>query len=190
MFVPFFIFISSLFAYTLSTWKIAKINSAIATILFLIALSYSLITLRHPILSISSKFSPSILTLSRDDIYFSGSRKELRSPYLEVARVIHDSQCRNIGLAIGGDDWEYPLWVLLQKKGEIRIIHTKVANPSKNAKRDINEDQLCAVIATDEDYTGARNAQEEVQEDWVYQPISQKPFVAVYLKNNWVPSQK
>jgi hypothetical protein len=41
-------------------------------------------------------------------------------------------KCKNIAITLGGDDWEYPLWVFVQKMGNPipRIEHVRVANRS------------------------------------------------------------
>jgi hypothetical protein len=52
-----------------------------------------------------------------------------------VARFIGAHECGNIGLKFGGNNWEYPLWVLIEKyaKRMPRIEHVGVRN--KSAKR-------------------------------------------------------
>lgn len=178
---------SPIFIQALLVWNKVLASWITAIILTSIATFYALTPTRHPLIPLSTdvvEVSPSILFLSRQELYFSAARRDIREPYFRAIDALALSTCKTVGLAIRNDDWEYPLWVLLQKKGETRIIHANVTNASKNARRDISEDQLCAVIATDENYSDIRNTQEEFQKGWVYQPISQKPFVAVYLKED------
>lgn len=63
----------------------------------------------------------SFLKESREEQYFH-KRTNLQSSYKATADQIKASQCRQVGLWIGGDDWEYPWWVLL--KG-IRLEHVQ-----------------------------------------------------------------
>lgn len=46
----------------------------------------------------------------------------LYKPYLDIAGIINNLQINHIGLDLGGDSWEYPLWVKLkQQNPEIKI---------------------------------------------------------------------
>jgi 4-amino-4-deoxy-L-arabinose transferase-like glycosyltransferase len=72
-----------------------------------------------------------IFSTSRTDRYFA-NQKALAEPYKEAARILSGLDCPNIGLDIGGDDWEYPLWVLLreQERKPFRLEHVNVDNVS------------------------------------------------------------
>jgi hypothetical protein len=52
--------------------------------------------------------------------------------YLAAAAVLRARQCADVGLMLGWDDWEHPLWVLLadQPRGSGRIEHVGVTNGS------------------------------------------------------------
>jgi hypothetical protein len=54
----------------------------------------------------------SILTASRDDVYFY-ARPELESSYRAAADQAHASGCRVVGIDGSENSWEYPLWVYL-----------------------------------------------------------------------------
>lgn len=71
-----------------------------------------------------------IFNTSRIEQYFK-NRPELMEAYIVVSKEIIKNNPKKIGLIIGGDDWEYPLWVLTNalKKG-IQIRHTQVNNIS------------------------------------------------------------
>jgi hypothetical protein len=57
------------------------------------------------------------------------NRDELTRPYLNAAGIIQRNGMDLIGLAISGDAWEYPLWVILEDElPEIR--HVLVENPT------------------------------------------------------------
>ena len=71
-----------------------------------------------------------IFDMSRDDLYFI-KRPNLISSYKAAGFAISKKGCLQIGLAIGGDDWEYPLWVLLKNKNKnARLEHVNVNNVS------------------------------------------------------------
>jgi 4-amino-4-deoxy-L-arabinose transferase-like glycosyltransferase len=54
----------------------------------------------------------SILTTPRTAQYFT-NRHALEAPYAGAARYLQGSQCTTVGLEDNIDDWEYPLWRLL-----------------------------------------------------------------------------
>ncbi len=70
---------------------------------------------------------------SRDRIeqYFT-NRPSLYEPYVRSAQFLQHSQCQDIGLILGADDWEYPFWVLLgENDKKVRLEHVNVANISR-----------------------------------------------------------
>jgi Dolichyl-phosphate-mannose-protein mannosyltransferase len=75
--------------------------------------------------------SPSILHASRIDQYFA-KRPQLKAPYESTAALLSAHHARRVGLVLQGDDWEYPLWILLGagQQGTPRIEHTQVQNRS------------------------------------------------------------
>jgi len=77
----------------------------------------------------------SIFTTDRLTQYFR-SRPKVQVSYQKTARFISELECPNIGLALKGNDWEYPMWVLIKKytKQMPRIEHVKVLNKSKKYK--------------------------------------------------------
>ncbi|NJL47920.1 MAG: hypothetical protein HC929_11080 [Leptolyngbyaceae cyanobacterium SM2_5_2] len=116
-----------------------RLQQGILLGLLVMAIAYALTPVRRPILPLpvvsqqqQAEQSASILTLPRDEIYFSGARSELAAPYRQVVAVLADRQCQRIGLHIGQDDWEYPLWVLLSRQfGQgFALQHVGVANES------------------------------------------------------------
>jgi hypothetical protein len=136
-----------------------KLQRWLMILLLIMALAYSLTSLRRPVLPLPIlsepqrlEQSPSILSLDRQAMYFSGARKELATPYQEAATTILQRQCQRVGLAFGGGDpWEYPLWVLLTQPSAmpnpVWLKHVGVTNGSANLPDSFPDDDLCAVIA-------------------------------------------
>ena len=133
----------------------------IITTLALMALVYSLTPLRHPLITLPiiseqqlKEQSSSILLTKRQDIYFSGARKELKIPYQEAVNAIVKHQCHSIALAFGKDDWEYPLWVALENKLQkpFQIKYINVQNKSQKLNPEFANSQVCAVISTMSSY--------------------------------------
>lgn len=132
----------------------------VIVLLLSLALVYSLTTLRRPILSLPLvsepqriEQSPSILTLDRQAMYFSGARKEMAIPYQEAAAAIQQKQCQRVGLAFGNSDyWEYPLWVLLNspqgqaQQPQVQLKHVGITNISATLPAPFADADLCAVI--------------------------------------------
>ena len=90
----------------------------------------------------------SALRTPRNLQYFA-NRRELASSYLETARFLRSRSCRRLGLVIGGNDWEYPLWPLLEDEEEtFRIRHVRVRNPTRHAGAETSlEGEPCAIVA-------------------------------------------
>jgi hypothetical protein len=63
----------------------------------------------------------SVFTRSTASTMFA-KRKNLRLPYQRAVDDIERRQVRGLGLAEGGDDWEYPLWVMLGSPGPTPMI--------------------------------------------------------------------
>jgi effector-binding domain-containing protein len=107
--------------------------------------------MRHPLIALplrNQEQSPSILTLPRQDIYFSGSRKELKKQYHEIVNDIKSANCLYVGLSLAGEAWEYPLWVLLQQNYSpvVKIIHLGINNISQQIPPAIPVDRVCKIV--------------------------------------------
>ncbi len=55
------------------------------------------------------------------------NREYVYSDYDEVCGMINESGIKKVGLMIGGDSYEYPIW---QKLGDVTIKHVMVTNES------------------------------------------------------------
>jgi 4-amino-4-deoxy-L-arabinose transferase-like glycosyltransferase len=91
----------------------------------------------------------SVLHAPRDAQYFF-DQAELRAPYDEAVRLVVASHCTRVGLLIGGNAWEYPLWRMMRPEGQspIRVRHVGVSNVSANLPEPAyeNAESTCAVI--------------------------------------------
>ena len=90
-----------------------------------------------------------IFATSRDRQYFA-NRPALFDAYDRSAQFLSTSGCSAIGLVSGGDDWEYPLWVLLHEHEthQFRLEHVNVRNISRteSAKDPFRTFAPCTVI--------------------------------------------
>lgn len=105
----------------------APITVAAAIILTLVAGPQLLYNQRRPLLPPGS-----VLQTSRAEQYFAGN-PGVEHAYRDALRLLEtDVRCAEVGLALGPDDYEYPLWALPANAGgrPIRFEHVGVNNPS------------------------------------------------------------
>jgi 4-amino-4-deoxy-L-arabinose transferase-like glycosyltransferase len=102
--------------------------------LFLVAVAMTALAL-PPLLT--SELRPlrgpsSVLRVDRIEQYFP-HRPWLRLEYVAAAARVRALACRDVGLVLGWDDHEHPLWALLDSdpRGAVRIEHVGVTNSSR-----------------------------------------------------------
>lgn len=74
----------------------------------------------------------SVLRTPRQELYFS-SNKSLYEDYLSVMETVNELDEEYLGLHLGADDWEYPIWVLadrLDSMSEPGFIHVGTEDQS------------------------------------------------------------
>ncbi len=113
--------------------------------LLLAALPWGLLNATRPLLGEASVFR-----VARLEQYFT-ARPELLVPYLGARERLSSHACREVGLVLGPDDAEYPLWVVLKgsPKPPERIEHVEVGNVSGKlrAAGRFSPFAACAVIS-------------------------------------------
>ena len=130
------------------------INYLLIFTLIIQGMFYSLTPIHHPLISLPQNKtdfsqSESILGLNRQDIYFSGYGKELKSSYTKNADRMIQNHCYKLGIKIGGDQCEYPLWVLMQSKSQnndVKIQHVEVNNESAKIPMEFPYSEICGII--------------------------------------------
>jgi len=142
--LPLFILWSPLIGLSLYQIRAHRIANLCIVILILGALPWLLNNKTRPIIG-----QESIMATSRTELYFR-NRPSLAEPYIRSVQFLSNMQCSDIGLVLGGDDWEYPFWVLLGKDGKqtVRLEHVNVTNISqvKSNEYPFNAFTPCAVI--------------------------------------------
>lgn len=83
----------------------------LAGVLALASLPYLLANASRPLLG-----PHGVLRAPRRAQYFA-NQPALEAPYAAAAARVRERRCRDVGLVLGSDDWEYPLWVLLRDDG-------------------------------------------------------------------------
>jgi len=95
--------------------------------------------------------SRSVFVTPRAEQYFAAN-PSLMSSYIDVGRYLNDGHCQRVGLLGFGNDFEYPLWVLINEGREanpIRIEHIEVGNITKSLQQNLRNQTsvaLCAFI--------------------------------------------
>ena len=125
--LPLFVLWSPIIAMSILTLPGQWIAKAIMLLLLLGALPWVFLNQKHPLLNTTN-----VLNTPREEQYFQG-RLELETSYTWAARFLADDmhgQCRQIGLYMSENNWEYPLWILLQQKvgKNVRIEAVNVNN--------------------------------------------------------------
>jgi 4-amino-4-deoxy-L-arabinose transferase-like glycosyltransferase len=104
----------------------------------------------------------------------------LIQPYAATEAYIRSTGCRQIGLSIGSDTWEYPWWLLFAGQG-VRIEHVAVTNKSASLKYPLGDFQACALIVSGGDnYTLINEGNAVYRPAW-WIPVSDGRMT-VYLK--------
>jgi hypothetical protein len=128
--VPFFVLASPLIGLTLNRCVSRKVAIGIALVLFLGSGPFLLFGKPRCLLG-----ERSALVRDRTAQYFLNDRpmEEQCRQAVHAAESLHP---HTIGLLLGGDDWEYPLWVLLKPLADRGscIVHVCVTNESRDAE--------------------------------------------------------
>jgi hypothetical protein len=111
--LPFFVMFSPLAACALDAMGRRRIASIIGLALALTSWPWLLGIRSRPLLSQAGEsYVRSVLVEPRATLYFANGLY-LQDPYVEIAEEIEGVRCREVGLMLGGNAAEYPLWVLL-----------------------------------------------------------------------------
>ena len=125
--LPLFVLWSAAIATALSEPVFARARSYI--IVFLLVTSQYALFYNESRPLIGAK---SIFALPRLEQYFRNSHPGIIIQYSYAASLLKDKRCAQVGLWLDEDSWEYPLWILLNGRGDdvLRIEHIRVNNES------------------------------------------------------------
>jgi hypothetical protein len=88
----------------------------------------------------------SILRVDRELYYFAKHWPDYPF-YRQSAAILSEINCRDLGLKIGSDTWEYPWWIVTGwPRASIRIEHIDVDNASAASKYPLSTFNPCAII--------------------------------------------
>ncbi len=134
------------------------LRTGLIGLLLLAALPWLLLNRLRPIAS-----EQNIFNMPRTSLYFM-NRQGYQKPFESVVNALDArsaGQCKQVGLYLRFDDWEYPLWVLLQRKlgNDVVVESVNVENISRTEYARFPETVPCAVLALDPTLAASLNVQ-------------------------------
>lgn len=145
--LPIFVLFSPVIGVALSSLSKQSIVKYLVIILIQTSLVFILFNQNKPVIA-----DKNILNSSRVEQYFT-SRNDIKKDYTNAANFVEEQKCKNIGLSLRPDAWEYPLWILLNNtnKQYVRIEHINVKNISvvKSSAYPFRNFIPCAIISVE-----------------------------------------
>lgn len=126
--LPFFVLTAPAVAWLMDQFRWPLATSLVALALLVYAWPWLVSLNQRPLLP--KEAGKSIATQPRDDFYFAIA-PSLQAPYQSIADAIGADSCHSVGLMLGGDAAEYPLWAYLgEPNSPIRIEWIVAGTPS------------------------------------------------------------
>lgn len=177
--LPFFVLMSPFIGVVLSKVKKDKIAIFILLFLLLSSLSWVFFNRYRPIIS-----NKSIFQISRVEQYFS-NRPYLNVTYTGAVEFLNSAKCSNIGLSMGNDPWEYPLWVLLQQNQHeiVKIQHINLNNISASLEKEYPYKEFipCGIISMETKKSKQEKRQKINFQNKIYERAWDSPELGVFI---------
>ncbi|MCW5316314.1 hypothetical protein GTQ43_21590 [Nostoc sp. KVJ3] len=178
--LPFFVLISPFLGVVLSKLKNQKITIFIVICLLISSLPWVFFNRYRPIID-----SNNIFQTPRIEQYFS-NRPYLKTTYTGAVEFLNSKKCSNIGLLMGKDPWEYPLWVLWRQKNLeiVKLQHININNISAILeKEDFYRDfEPCGIISMETKKSKQKKAQEVNFKGKIYLRAWDSPDIGIFIK--------
>lgn len=141
--LPLFVTWSAIIGLILSDVRGKKLANSIMVLLLIASLPQVFLNSSRPLLG-----SQNIFNTNRTEQYFRNQRS-LWFSYTRAVQLLPGPECKQIGLYLDLDSWEYPLWILLQQSigKDVRIESVNVENISWRQYNRFPEFTPCAIIA-------------------------------------------
>ena len=166
--LPLFVLSSSYIGYVISFWR-PRFATLLGIWLLLSCLPWVFYNQIKPL------YRPdNIFNTNRTEQYFY-SNLEIKQAYFEAVKYLNNANCSNVGLLLGGDDWEYPLWMIMDPNMDNGLVleHVNVTNNSSRYANTIPERNLCAVFSTwDIDHETLTVEGRTFTKSWQLDPVS------------------
>ena len=142
--LPLFILGSPIVGLTLATLRSRRLVYLVAALLISGSLPYLLWNQSRPILKRNN-----VINTPRFKRYFFASPDRYEA-YSQVGELVRPTACQDIGLILGIDGWEYPIWVALQQYASpsLHIRHVGITNISRNLP---DRDTIPCLVIADSD---------------------------------------
>lgn len=152
-----------------------RTNAAIAVALIALSLPWVFNNTSRPIFSKDN----SIFTKARGEQYFANSSGMYFS-YQRAVEELQNSGCRNIGLKLTINGWEYPLWALRSAphNKNMRMEHISVDNVSKKLDYPLGAFDPCAIVDDD-----GKKTTRLVVNGQAYTKTNQWAFLSIFRKD-------
>ncbi len=137
--LPLFILIAPVVGKVLDRTNYERLTAYLSSFLLITALFWLLFNETRPLAGQDTLFNT-----PRLDQYF-WSRPDLYPDYVAASQQIAAQNCPQVGLHLGGDDWEYPLWVLLAPQ-QVEIRSVGVENESRSRPLPNPQFSPCAIL--------------------------------------------
>ncbi|AKG20183.1 glycosyltransferase family 39 protein [Calothrix sp. 336/3] len=124
--LPFFILVAPFLGIILSRITQKRIVNLIVIFLLISSLPWLAFNRYKPLIG-----HQNVWQTARIEQYFS-NRPNMQKTYQESVKFLQEKNCSKIGLMMGNDAWEYPLWMLLSEAGmkDLQLQHINVNNNS------------------------------------------------------------
>jgi len=142
--IPFFVLIAPIVGVVLSTCSTQLWRVGYLIFFFILSIPWLVSIESRPILPTNATIPRSIFIEDRKRLYF-GSLPSLAVPYDHISRRIRETECHQVGIAIGGNSAEYPFWVFLGAPTEDIVIEWIVGGTASAKFRD-PAFNACAII--------------------------------------------
>lgn len=174
--LPFFVMMSPFIGYVLGSviYKIPKITKYVVVLIFGMTVQPLFASTSKPITGANN-----IFVTERESQYFR-KNPDLFLSYKLIAKEISENKCEKLGLIINGNDWEYPIWILLknQLSFPFTLRHVNVNNISSKYIKEL-EQNLCGLIVIEE------NQKEKITVNKnEYRNVKRDKNVSYYSKTN------
>lgn len=144
--LPLFVLSAPIVGVVLGRYRPPVVADVAMLCLLIAALPWLLANASRPL------FGPrNILATARIEQYFA-NRPHVARAYVDAAGVVAERNCGRIGVMIGADDWEYPLWIALKRATSmpIHVEHVNVVNESRARGRRRTGEGVCAIVVAGE----------------------------------------
>lgn len=149
---PLFMLSVPLICYAISLKNIFyKMMCFIMPLLIYYGLFFDIINFTRPIITVNHVTrlgqitSPIKVSDDRYNKYFANNRLQDAPEYKHVLACIEENKCRKIGVVIGEDDWEYPLFCNIYRDKRVPV-HIGVSNATKGLEA--KQERVDCIVST------------------------------------------